>query len=491
MQTPGMALRSVISKSGLGVYASSDILYRGAVFGRDSLEVAEDLLLTHPRLVKKIIFTLISLQGRNYNALSEEEPGRIVHEYRTVIVDGKHIDESSMKIFKMLSEKWGGTAEAMTYYGSVDATPLFVRVVGKYCQAYGVDILKKTVKCKDGSEVTVREAMQRSCQWIIRKIEASKSGFVEFMPVNPNGIQNQVWKDSNEFYVHEDGEQVNHDGPIGSIEVQGITYDALLYAADIFPDELAVYMDAAKKLQATIFHDLWMGDRGYFALGTDFKGDKVRRIATLSANQGALLDTRLFDNLDEVEKQVYIQGIVVTLLGPDFLTDAGIRSRALSAYQLVGFWDYHGSFVSWIKETYDIAKGLKRQGFPELARQLENRLLNVCLRYKAYPEFVYVDRAGRVFASSPKPHAHGPIMTVDGTNQPERVQAWTVSAISAIVSSRLRNKLKKQTVRQNSWQHTLEDQLIVSIPNVGRYLNPAALNIKYPSYPYKVSRSSL
>jgi glycogen debranching enzyme len=80
---PTQALRSVTSKNGLGVYASSDRLFRGAVFGRDSLEVAEDLLYIKPKLVEKILLTLASLQGETQNKDNEEEPGKIIHEYRT------------------------------------------------------------------------------------------------------------------------------------------------------------------------------------------------------------------------------------------------------------------------------------------------------------------------------------------------------------------------------------------------------------------------
>jgi glycogen debranching enzyme len=121
-------------------------------------------------------------------------------------------------------------------------------------------------------------------------------------------------------------------------------------------------------------------------------------------------------------------------MSDEFLTDAGIRSRALSESKLIKFWDYHGSFVSWPKETYDIAKGLYKHGFAKLAAELENRIVNVVRAMRAYPEFVYVDNRGRVLGISPSAHGHGEIMYVESTNHPERIQAWTVSAIVAITS---------------------------------------------------------
>jgi glycogen debranching enzyme len=93
--TPTQALYTVTSKSGLGVYASSDRLFKGAVFGRDSLEVAEDLMYIKPRLVEKILLTLASLQGEVDNKSNEEEPGKIVHEYRTPHIDGRPLNPST------------------------------------------------------------------------------------------------------------------------------------------------------------------------------------------------------------------------------------------------------------------------------------------------------------------------------------------------------------------------------------------------------------
>jgi glycogen debranching enzyme len=132
--SPTLALRTVTSKTGLGVYASSDSLFKGAVFGRDSLEVADHLLYLRPKLVKKIILTLACLQGEETNNENEEEPGKIIHEFRTQLVDGKPLDIVSQEIFNRLYGLWGGQNGILAYYGSIDSTPLFVRLVVKYVE---------------------------------------------------------------------------------------------------------------------------------------------------------------------------------------------------------------------------------------------------------------------------------------------------------------------------------------------------------------------
>jgi glycogen debranching enzyme len=485
---PGLALRQVTSKSGKGVYASSDTLFKGAVFGRDSIEVAEDLLYIKPRLVKRIILTLASLQGEEINDLNEEEPGKIVHEYRSSLVDGKPIKGSAKHIFEELGSRWGGSETELAYYGSIDATPHFIRLVGAYTHRYGPMILDQPVALRSGHRLSLRLVVENALDWLRQKLTESQSGLLEYQRRNPRGIENQVWKDSKEFFVHENGLPANHEQPIASIEVQGYAYDALVSAALMIKGNHEAYEDLATKLRNRAIELLWMPERRYFALGADYsKSGDLRIMRTSTANPEALLDTLFFMEVPEAERALFIQSIVRKMMSPDFLTDAGIRSRAMSEGHLVEYWDYHGSYVSWPKETYDIAKGMRRQGFPELAKQLENRLLNLTLRSRSYPEFVYVDEWGRVMASAPESQEHGELTIIDSTNNPESVQAWTVSAMLAIATNRFAKKFRRlKPPTRADWQIQTEQELLRYIPKVNRHLNPWTLAAKYPHYPYKV-----
>ncbi len=487
---PAIALRSVTSRTGKGVYASSDKLFKDAVFGRDSLEVAEDLMGSRPRLVKNIILTLASLQGTVANKDNEEEPGRIIHEYRSININGKKINQKSQEILETLSSQWGGTPEELAYYGSVDATPLFVRVLDAYCGRYGEKILKVQVTRRDDSQASVAEVVRQSIDWVEKKLEQSRSGLLEYQRVNPKGLMNQVWKDSNEFYTHKDGTLANHDGPIASIEVQALAYDALMAAGRFDEQNESKYQARARELRDHTIKLLWQEDKKYFALGTDFsEAGELRTIDTKTANPAALLDSGFFEELSDELQKKYVGAIAETIVGRDFITDAGVRSRALSEAHLVGHWDYHGSYVSWPKETYDIAKGLRRYGFSKLARQLESRLLNVFLKNRRYPEFVYIDDLGRVLAILPGQHSHGEVIEVLSTNNPEAYQAWTVSAIIAILNGAVMKKVKvkRSSKRRNlEWQPVLENKLLSRMPMVGVYLNPVALSARYPTYRYEL-----
>lgn len=481
-------MRKVVSKDGLGVYASADTLFRGAVFGRDSLEVAEDLMYTSPRLVHRIILTLASLQGEEDHKTNEEEPGKIVHEYRRTTVDGKPIDSISAEIFRNLSERWGGGADEMVYYGSVDSTPLFVRVLGKYCAAYGPEILTEKVIMRSGHQLSVALALENSLDWILRKLEASSSGLLEFKRKNPRGIENQVWKDSKEFYIHEDGTHANHSKPIASIEVQALAYDALRYGAELLPSYNRTLSKQAEILRDKTIGLLWRPDEQYFSLGLDYDSkNRQRIIKTLTANPGEMLDSRFFDELSPKDQQFYVSETVREIMGLEFLTDAGIRSRALSEARLVPFWDYHGSFTSWPKESYDIAKGLRRWGLPMLAEELENRLLNVVRSVRSYPEFIYVDARGRVLGLPKPSHNHGDLVLVDSHNKPEKIQAWTVSAILGINAQR-GFLPRRRRVHQTAWQKELEAEVLRAIPRVKRLRTARELAARYPDYPYVLTQ---
>jgi glycogen debranching enzyme len=490
---PALALATVISRDGQSVYASSDTMFKGAIFGRDSLEVADDLMEIKPALVRNILHTLASLQGMQEKTDNEEQRGKIIHEYRTSVLNGKPLDTASRQIYDELSAKWGGNKGELAYYGSIDSTPHFLRTLHRFCLRYGDSILEEDVMRRDGILVSMLQAAKDAVRWLDHELTQSKSGLLEYRRRNPLGKSNQAWKDSDESYVHENGKLANHTFPIASIEVQGLVYDAYLAAAAFFPEDAEAHKQAARRIRDRTIMTFWQPERQYFALGTDYdEAGKLRVIGTPMANAGALLDTGIFDDLAVEERQRYVSAIIQRLFDKDFLTSAGIRSRSLEKAQLVPFWDYHGSYATWPKETYDVAKGLRRHGFLRLSGQLENRLLNLVLKTRAYPEFVYVDGWGRVLTGKPNSDKHvADIVTVNGHDTPDYIQAWTVSALMAIITNRGLGKIpfkkRRQTDQQEEWQQSLEAEILARIPHVNVHLNPLKLWLNYPTYKYQLT----
>jgi glycogen debranching enzyme len=487
---PMLALRAVTSKNGKMVYASSDRLYKGAFFTRDALEVAEDIMSLKPKLAQNILLSAARFSGTKENDDNEEEFGKLSHEYRNILVDGKPLDAATLEVFNRISFRWGGDAERMIYYGAADTTPHFLRTLAMYCGQAGTHILDADIRLEgDGSVIPMREIAQRAYTWLETQLSQSKSGLLEFQRRNPQSPLNHLWKDSDEFYVHEDGHLANHNHPIASVEVQGTVYDALLAAATLGLADKATCKKAAKRVRDKTIDLLWQDERQYFALGTDYDNDgTLRVIHTETANPAGLLDTGFFDELPEEKQQQYITGIVKRIFSKDFLTSVGIRSRSLAASHVIPFWDYHGSYASWPKETYDIAKGLKRQGFVALSQQLENRLLNIVFKTRQYAEFFYVDDHGRILKPAPASTTKKEIFVVDSPNTPETIQAWTVSAIYAITSKRLNESLSfRKKIETIGWQAVLERKIMAQIPVVNRLLNPLTLAAQYQTYQYHLS----
>jgi glycogen debranching enzyme len=219
----------------------------------------------------------------------------------------------------------------------------------------------------------------------------------------------------------------------------------------------------AGQLQERVLHRFWIEEESFFAIALD-RGpmDEVRQVATLCSNAGLLLESRLLDEADDCEK--YIDGVIRRLWSDDFLTPVGIRCRALRHEGLINFADYHGSWAVWAKETFDIAKGLRRHGFFGLAEQLETRILNGIRLSGRTVEFWYVDGKGRVdYDPFAKQRFDGKRLRLIGTHYSEDTQAWTISA--ALASER--NLAEgRQAIAIPAWKVALQQELLQSQPRV-------------------------
>lgn len=402
---------------------------------------------------------------------TEEEPGKIHHEHRSVYVGKRRISPASQRLLEMLSARWGGDGESFTYYGSADATPLYARLLCAYCSLYGPSILDQSLVNKNGATITVQDSLTGALRWLEGNIDESTLGLVEFQRRNvPNGIAFQVWKDSSTSYVHRDRSIANYNAPIAAVEVQGYTYDALIGAAHLHararPAQARKCRDDANALRERLFKEMWMPHEEYFAMGVDRTAAGAPQFIDCIASNGALLlNTGLFDGMSEQDRNRYVGGIVRKICGPEFVTDVGIRCRSLADDGLVAFQDYHGTWAVWPKEGYDIAKGLLRQGLPRLADQLFARLLNAVNVAGENVEFLYVSPDQRVDYDFRRRDVRRVKPTeIIGTNMPEAPQAWTVSAIMAI-----KQGASQPPAPTPKWARALEDELLAKMPKVAAF----------------------
>ena len=424
---------------------------------------------------------------------SGQAPGKMFHEA------GEIADSPLVKLVEDWQDPDERDSDYLTYYGSIDSTPLFVCIVSDYDQCIrepkspeaADSFLNKLIPHHNGKDkLTIGEAVIMSTNWIINELEKSDLGFVEYQrhPGQEKGIRNQVMKDSLTSYVHKNGELANTNAPIASIEVQAMAYDALLDAADMFeraPEvaekqqvstaAITKMRQAASGLLERILDDhdgFWIADEKRFAQAKDRDPitAKPRNVDTPSSNELELLDSRLLHDIKDKTKQMqYVSSLVRQAMSDEFLTEAGIRSRGKSQWQLVDFNDYHGSGTSWPVISHKVANGLLGWGMNDLAKQLDTRVLNAINIGDNRNELFLVDPVtDEVFyrymtkqQADEQGVKNGKLIV--GTNIPEVGQAWSEEAALDIKTKNEVGTYKMVDPNCPEWIIELEREIMASI----------------------------
>ncbi|HET8961327.1 glycogen debranching N-terminal domain-containing protein [Nocardioides sp.] len=315
-----------------------------ALFGRDSLLSAYMALPLDPSLALGTLRTLARHQGRRSDPRSEEEPGRIVHELRHGLEAGQAV---------------GGDG---AYYGTADATPLFVVVLAELAR-WGAD------------PEQVRELLphaDRALEWIERYGDRDGDGFVEYQRSAEHGLRNQGWKDSWDGVTFADGRPA--DTPIALCEVQGYVYQAYRARAELARDlgddgDAERWTGRAAELRTRFNQRFWLPEHGRYALALD--GDKVP-VDSCASNMGHCLWSGIVDE-DKAPS------VVAQLLSPEMFSGWGIRTlgTTMGAYDPVS---YHNGSV-WPHDNALIVAGLMRYGFVDEARRVASAVLEAAERF--------------------------------------------------------------------------------------------------------------
>lgn len=429
------------------------------LFGRDSLRVALSVMDYYPNLAPATIIELAKHQGTKNNPMSEEEPGRIIHEARDLATD---------PIAQEITAKQGWE---WPYYGAVDSTPMFVSTIAAYCQKWDkYDFLDEIIP---GQEQSVNDALNGALDWILYRLSQNSEGLLEFKKSNPRGIENQAWKDSFDSYFHADGTLANHEQGIASVEVQALAYDALLDAAELIehqngqPERISQLRSAAENIKRQVMERFWLEDEcgGYFALGTDRdeKGE-LRPLAIRTSNMGHLLNSGMLEG-DDSEIIRRRQAVIKTLFSDVMLAVGGIRTLSENEVRFRP-GAYHNGSV-WLWDTGYIAKGLERHGYYGLAYDLRSRIWEAVDQSRKLPEFV---RGG----DEPEIRLNERIVDVWDENlqalnrveqPPQEIQAWTVAEI--VSSKHKYNPLSSEklpTAAQEPDELELEQKILASLP---------------------------
>ncbi len=311
-----------------------------APFGRDSLLSACESLMINPEVARGTLLVLAGLQAHDDEAWRDAEPGKILHELRT--------GELART----------GLVPHTPYYGTVDATPLFLMVAGGYYR-WTLDL---------DTMVRLRPALDAALTWIDQWGDRDGDGFVEYERRAPAGLSNHGWKDSHDSIVHADGSLAH--GPIALVEVQGYVYEAKLRIADVYealedaPRAERLRAEAGE-LRAAFNEAFWDPDEGFFALALDGRKDQVR---TVTSNPAHCLYCGIVDD----DKAALV---AERLMAADMFSGWGIRtlSGSSSAYNPMS---YHNGSV-WPHDNAIAAAGLKRYGFDAATNRIAAGLFDV------------------------------------------------------------------------------------------------------------------
>ena len=303
------------------------------VFGRDSLLTAWMALLADPDLALGVLQTLARFQGDKVDPRFEEEPGRILHEMRFG-------DASSLSL--------GG---GRIYYGTADATPLFVMLLGEL-RRWGLanEVVDQLIPHAD-----------RALEWIDQFGDRDGDGYVEYKRASDRGLVHQGWKDSVDGVRFASGEIAQ--APIALAEVQAYVYAAYVARAHFAEQRnehaLATrYSQKAAELKDAFNRDFWVEESGWYAVGLD--RDK-RQIDSLASNVGHCLWTGIVAE-DRVRQ------VAEKLLSPEMFTGWGVRTLG-SSMQGYNPISYHCGSV-WPHDNAILAAGLMRYGLVDEAHRV-------------------------------------------------------------------------------------------------------------------------